>query len=327
VEEAAMDKVIFDTDPGIDDAMALLFLHKAPGVEIVGITSSFGNSTIDATTRNCLHLCDIFGIDAPVARGAPLPLNGEEGSTAHHVHGENALGDVPLPADPRGKPHALPADEFIVDMVRRHPHEITIVAVARMTNLALALRRDPGIVPLVKQVIVMGGAFGFHGHSGNVSPVAEANISGDPLAADEIFGADWPVTIVGLDVTQKTIMPTSMVELMGENGGASGKFIADISRFYLDFHKDTEGFDGMFLHDSSAVGYLLDPSLFTTRTGPVRVVCDGIAVGQTIQKSDRKHVTPPAWRDRPSQTICIDVDADRLLDLHYRIVTGGEVAI
>ena len=318
-----MNKVIFDTDPGIDDAMALLFLHKAPGIEIVGITSSFGNSTIEATTRNCLHLCDIFGIDAPVARGTALPLNGEEGSTAHHVHGENALGDVPLPAEPRSKPHALPADEFIVDMVRRHPHEITIVAVARMTNLALAVRRDPGIVPLVKQVIVMGGAFGFHGHSGNVSPVAEANIIGDPLAADEIFGADWPVVIVGLDVTQKTIMPTSMIELMGENGGTSGKFIADISRFYLDFHKNTEGFDGIFLHDSSAVGYLLDPSLFTTRTGPVRVVCDGIAVGQTIQKSDRKHVTPPAWRNRPAQTICIDVDSDRLLDLHYRMVTVG----
>ena len=318
-----MKKVIFDTDPGIDDAMALLFLHKAPGVRIVGITSSFGNSTVEVTTRNCLHLCDIFGIDAPVAQGARLPLNGEEGSTAHHVHGDNALGNVTLPAGPRGAPHPLPADEFIVETVRRNPGDITIIAVARMTNLALALRRDPGIVPLVKEVIVMGGAFGFHGHSGNVTPVAEANVSGDPLAADEIFGADWPVTIVGLDVTEKTIMPSSMVELMGENGGPSGKFIADISKFYLDFHKDTEGFDGMFLHDSSAVGYLLDPTLFTTRTGPVRVVCEGIAVGQTIQKSDRKYVTPPAWQNRPSQTICTDVDSALLLDLHYRIVTGS----
>lgn len=318
-----MSKVIFDTDPGIDDAMALLFLHKAPGVEIVGITSSFGNSTIETTTRNCLHLCDIFGIEAPVARGAALPLNGEEGSTAHHVHGENALGDVELPAEPRSMLHPLPADQFIVDMIRRHPHEITLVAVARMTNLALAIRRAPGIVPLVKEVIVMGGAFGFHGHSGNVSPVAEANISGDPLAADEVFGADWPVTIVGLDVTEKTVMPLSMIDLMGENGGPSGQFIADISRFYLDFHQETEGFDGMFLHDSSAVGYLLEPSLFTTRSGPVRVVRDGIAVGQTIQKSDRKHVTPPAWQGRRSQTVCIDVDSARLLDLQYRVITGN----
>ncbi|MDB5397943.1 MAG: Nucleoside hydrolase [Rhodospirillales bacterium] len=315
-----MKKVIFDTDPGIDDAMALLFLKKAPDVEIVGVTTCFGNGTIETTTRNALHLCDIFGIDAPVAKGASVALHGRADPPADHVHGNNCLGDVTLPVEPMKAAHYLPADAFIVDMVRCYPHQITIVAVARMTNLALALRRDPGIAPLVKDIIVMGGAFGFHGHSGNVSPVAEANISGDPLAADEVFGADWPVTIVGLDVTEKTVMPTELIDRIAEHGDATGKFIGNISRFYLDFHRDTEGMDGMFLHDSSAVAYLMDPSLFTTRRGPVRVVCDGIAVGQTIQKSDRKRITPAAWQNRPSQTICTDVDSQRLLDLHYEVV-------
>jgi inosine-uridine nucleoside N-ribohydrolase len=319
-----MKKVIFDTDPGIDDAMALLFLKKAPGVEIVGVTTSFGNGTIETTTQNALHLCDLFEIDAPVAKGASIALSGAEDPPADHVHGTNGLGDVALPPQPKKTVHDLPADQFIVRMVRDHPHQITIVAVARMTNLALALRRDPGIAHLVKEVIAMGGAFGFHGHSGNVSPVAEANIGGDPLAADEVFSADWPVTIVGLDVTQKTIMPTEMIDRMAQHGGTAGTFIGDIARFYLDFHRDTEGFDGMFVHDSSAVAYLLDPSLFTTRRGPIRVVCDGIAVGQTIQKPDRKRNTPPAWQNRPSQTICIDVEAERLLDLHYRIVTAED---
>jgi purine nucleosidase len=317
-----MRKVIFDTDPGIDDAMALLFLKRAPGIEIVGITSSFGNGTIETTTRNALYLRKLFGIDAPVAEGSAQPLMGLAGPPADHVHGGNGLGDIAMPDVPRNALHEKTADAFIVDMVHLFPHQITLVAVARMTNLALALRRDPSIASLIKEVVVMGGAFGFHGHSGNVSPVGEANISGDPLAADKVFGADWPVTIIGLDVTQETIMPAEMIERLGQHGGLEGRFIHDIARFYLDFHKDTEGMDAIFVHDSSAVAFLLDPSLFTTRRGPIRVVCDGIAVGQTIQKPDRKKTTPPAWQDRPSQTICTGVDSQRLLDLYYKTVVG-----
>jgi inosine-uridine nucleoside N-ribohydrolase len=317
-----MRKVIFDTDPGIDDAMALLFLKRAPGVEIVGVTSSFGNGTIETTTRNTLYLCQLFGIDAPVAEGSAHPLVGEAGPPAGHVHGENGLGDIAIPDVPRNALHEKTADAFIVEMAHRFPHQITLIAVARMTNLALALRRAPSIAGLIKEVIVMGGAFGFHGHSGNVSPVAEANVSGDPLAADEVFGADWPVTIVGLDVTQETILPAETIDRLGQDGGPEGRFIRDIARFYLDFHKQTEGMNAMFTHDSSAVAYLLDPSLFTTRRGPIRVVCEGIAVGQTIQKPDRRKTTPPAWQNRPSQTICVGVDSQRLLDLYYRTVTG-----
>jgi inosine-uridine nucleoside N-ribohydrolase len=319
----AMRKVIFDTDPGIDDAMALLFLKRAPDVEIVGVTSSFGNGTIETTTRNALYLCELFGIDAPVAEGSAAPLAGTAEPPPDYVHGGNGLGDIALPDVPRNALHEKTADAFIVDMVHRFPHQITLIAVARMTNLALALRRDPSIAGLVKQVIVMGGAFGFHGHSGNVSPVGEANVSGDPLAADGVFGAAWPVTIVGLDVTQQTIMPAEMIEQLGQHGGLEGRFIRDIASFYLNFHKTIEDMEGIFTHDPLAVAYLLEPSLFTTRRGPIRVVCEGIAVGQTIQKPDRKKRTPAAWQDRPSQTICIGVDSARVLDLYYRTVAGA----
>jgi inosine-uridine nucleoside N-ribohydrolase len=320
--EVLVNKVIFDTDPGIDDAMALLLLKRAPGVEIVGVTSSFGNGAIETTTRNLLYLCQLFGIDAPVAEGAARPLVGDAGPPVDDVHGANALGDIDIPEVPRTALHEKTADAFIVDMVHRFPHQITLIAVARMTNLALALRRDPSIAGLVRQVIVMGGAFGFNGHSGNLTPVAEANVHGDPLAADEVFGAPWPVTIVGLDVTQETIMPAEMIDRIGQHGGPEGRFIRDIGRFYLDFHVKTEGMDAMFTHDASAVAYLMDPSLFATRRGPIRVVTEGIAVGQTIQKPDAKKGTPPAWQGRPSQTICTGVDAPRLLDLYYRTVTG-----
>jgi inosine-uridine nucleoside N-ribohydrolase len=191
-----------------------------------------------------------------------------------------------------------------------------------MTNLALALRRDPSIVPLVKEIIIMGGAFGIHGHSGNVGPVTEANIGGDPLAADEVFGAAWPVTLVGLDVTQETIMSTAMVEQLGEHGGIEGKYIRDIARFYLDFHRDREGLDGMFVHDSSAIAYMLEPTIFTTRRGPVRVVPGGIAAGQTIQVPDTRKVIPEPWANRPSQSICTTVRPKRLLELYFRTVTA-----
>jgi inosine-uridine nucleoside N-ribohydrolase len=321
--ELLVEKVIFDTDPGIDDAMALLFLKRAPGVEIVGVTSSFGNGTIETTTRNLLHLCQVFGIDAPVAEGAAHPLVGEARPAPDHVHGANGLGDIVIPDVPRTALHESTADAFIVEMIHRFPHQITLIAVARMTNLALALRRDPSIAGLVRQVIVMAGAFGFHGHSGNMTPVAETNAHGDPLAADEVFGASWPVTIVGLDVTQETIIPSEMVERIGHHGGPEGCLLCDAARFYLDFHRASEGMDGMFTHDPSAVAYLIDPSLFTTRRGPIRVVTEGIAMGQTIQKPDTRKITPPAWQGRPSQTICTGVDAPRLLDLYYRTVTGG----
>jgi inosine-uridine nucleoside N-ribohydrolase len=318
-----MKKVIFDTDPGIDDAMALLFLKRAPEVDIVGVTTSFGNGAIETTTRNALYLCELFGIEAPVARGAARPLAGEARAPAAHVHGDDALGGVASAFEPVKAPQTLSADAAIVDLVRRYPHQISIVAVAPLTNLALALRRDPAIAALVKEVIVMGGAFGFRGHSGNVGPVTEANIGGDPLAADEVLGAPWPVTLVGLDVTQETVMPAEMVDRLGRVGGAEGRFIRDIAGFYLDFHRAYEGLNGMFVHDSSAVACLLDPSIFVMRRGPVRVVRDGIAAGQTIQSPSTRKITPPAWQGRPDQSVCVGVDPKRVLDLYFETVTAG----
>lgn len=315
-------KVIFDTDPGVDDAMALLFLHRAPQVDLVGITTTFGNGRIDTTTWNALYLTERFGIDAPVARGAASPLVGPAPAPTDFVHGSNALGDIPLPdriaqeADPR------PAHRFIIDMVRSYPGEIAIVAVGRMTNLALALREDPAIAGLVREVVIMGGAFGHNGFHGNVTPVAEANIHGDPLAADEVFGGAWPIAVVGLDVTQKIQMTTDYLQALAKDGGEAGQFIWDITRFYVAFHH-AAGVPDMFVHDSSAVAYLLDPTLFKTRKGAIRVVTDGLATGQTIQKPDDYNFPPGPWDDRPSHAICTDVDAARLLALYRRTIVAS----
>jgi inosine-uridine nucleoside N-ribohydrolase len=317
-------KVIFDTDPGVDDAMALLFLHHAPEVDLVGVTTTFGNGTIAQTTFNALYLTERFGMNVPVAEGAGKPLVGAPMDPPDFVHGANALGNVTLPAELATKADPRPAHRFIIDTVRAAPHEISIVAVGRMTNLALALREDPEIAHLVKQVVVMGGAFGVAGVQGNVTPAAEANIIGDPEAADEICAADWPITFVGLDVTQKTHMPPSYLSELRHLGGESGCFIWEVSRFYETFHQ-AGGVESIYVHDSSAVAYLLKPELFETRSGAIRVSTEGITRGMTIQKPDLLTYPPGPWDDRPSHKICTSVDAEGLRQLYKATIVNAAV--
>ena len=311
-----MKKVLFDTDIGIDDAMALLFLHYSPDVELKAIVSGFGNADIATTTRNALYMKEYFGIDAPVYRGAGEPVGARLGSGyPDFVHGGNGLGNIEI-KEPTMQAEALPGPEAIVELVKSNPHEISIVAVGRMTNLALALDICPELPGLVKEVVVMGGTFGHNGHSGNVSPVAEANIAGDPQAADRVFTSDWPVAIVGIDVTHETIAREEFFELLRDTGGKAGDFVYRTSRFYLDFHEQVTGAYECPVHDSSAVAYLLNPSLYKTKTAAVRVVTEGIAIGQTIAADPGADFESDAWKDQPTCQICIGVDSEKVLALY-----------
>ena len=315
-------KILFDTDPGIDDAMALLFLHRHPAVRLLGITTVFGNAEVDVTTRNALYLCERFGIDAPVARGAALPLVRPPRGAAPEVHGDDGLGNLAGPVATTRSADTRPAHRFIIDTLRQHPGEVTLLAVGPLTNLALALAEEPAITTLVKEVVVMGGAFaiggedGQGGQGGNVSPVAEANILSDPHAADAVFTAPWPVTIVGLDVTHQVLMDPAYFERLRDEGGAEGAFIWEVSRHYVDFYSRVVGVAGCYVHDSSAVARVIAPELFTTRAGPVRVVEQGIAIGQTIQcASGRRYSQGEAWVGVPDQQVCTGVQAPAVLDL------------
>lgn len=302
-------KVIFDTDPGVDDATALLLLHRHPEIDLVGITTVFGNADITGTTRNARYLAARFGISAPVAQGAERALNGARSKPPVHVHGDNGLGNVDLGGIEPGPLDKRSAPQFIIDMVRQHPGEITLLAVGRMTNLAMAINLAPDIVPLVKQVVIMGGAFGFAGNNGNVTPVAEANTIGDPDAADIVFGAAWPVVAIGLDVTRQVVVSPEDIEALAASGSEAAAFVAAISRHYMAYYKRFE-VDGFFVHDSTAAAYIIDPGLFTTRSGPVRVVNMGVAVGQTIQRDPGTWYPPGAWDERPEQLACDGVKAE-----------------
>ncbi|TCL91774.1 inosine-uridine nucleoside N-ribohydrolase [Rhizobium sp. PP-WC-2G-219] len=308
-----MHKVIFDTDPGVDDAMALLFLHQHPDIDLLGITTIFGNASIETTTRNALFLKSAWDIPAPVAKGVAETIDPARAHVGWPVmiHGHDGLGNIGVPDTVEGEPDARPAHRFIIDTVRAHPGDVTLVAVGRMTNLARALAEDPEIVSLVKAVVIMGGAFDV---AGNITPAAEANIHGDPEAADSVMGVAWPVTVIGLDVTMKTVMTRSALADIAAASGPRAKLLADISDFYIDFyaHIVTEG---MVVHDSCACVYVVAPELFTTRTGAIRVVCGGIADGQTIQKADGRAFPPSPWDGLPSQTVCTDIDADAVMAL------------
>ena len=311
-----MKKVIFDTDIGIDDAMALLFLHYSPEVDLQAIVTGFGNASIDTTTRNALYIKERFGIAAPVYRGAGQPIGERLGDGyPDFVHGRNGLGDIEL-TGPAGQAEARPGAEAIVEIAKQNPQEISVVAVGRLTNLALALELCPGLPELIREVVVMGGAFGFNGHRGNVSPVAEANIAGDPLAADRVFTSGLRTTIVGLDVTQEIIAHRPFFDAMQANAGSAGDFIYRISRFYLDFHERVSGRNECPVHDSSAVAYLLRPDLFTTRAAGVRVVTSGLAIGQTIFGDPDTDYESTAWKDQPLCTICTGVNSEKVLELY-----------
>jgi inosine-uridine nucleoside N-ribohydrolase len=305
--------VLFDTDPGIDDAMALLMLARDPRAELVGITTVFGNAPIARTTANALALCERFGIDVPVARGAERALARAPAGFPHEIHGRDGMGDVGLAPARARREESLPAPELISAMARRHAGRLTLVAVGPLTNLALALERDPRLVEQVERVVVMGGAFGHHGHSGNVSPVAEANIAADPHAADRVFSARWPVTIVGLDVTHEVLLDTAWLDALGRDGGAEGSFIRDITRVYERFYAPRTG-GGIYSHDASAVACALDAAPFGRRAGAVRVVTEGIAAGQTIQAVPNASHPIDDWLGVPAQAVCVSVDAARVRD-------------
>ncbi len=318
-----MLKVIFDTDPGVDDAMALLYLHRHPGIDLVGVTTVFGNAPIEITTRNAQFLHQKWNIEAPIAKGAGRAY--DDGRDAAHfapvVHGEDGLGNIGVPLEVDHPLDARPAAQFIIDTVRADPGNVTLVAVGRMTNLALALKADPEIAGLVKEVVIMGGAFDVNG---NVTPAAEANIHGDPEAADVVFTAPWKVTIIGLDVTLKTTMSSDYLAKMVEAGPSELKLLSDLSQYYIDFYRQRVGLDGMALHDSCACVYLTEPHLFEVRTGPVRVVCGGLADGKTIQAPDQgRKFVGSAWDGVPSQIICTGVQPDGVLEAIRAVLVEG----
>ena len=307
-------QVIYDTDPGVDDAMALYYALAHPAIEVVGITTTYGNVTVEQAATNALYLTAIAGYPAiPVTKGVKTPW-GKPGETPPaHIHGADGLGNLASREKTGNTLDPRSSAQFIVDMARASPGNITLVAVGPLGNLALALKLEPKLPQLLREVILMGGTVT---EPGNVSPVAEANIWGDPHAADQVFTAGWKLTMVGLDVTHQVIMPVSLFKRIADHHrhvatDTLHTAVGFYANFYSGLYPHVAKIHGCFGHDVLAFIYLTNPELFTLLHGRVRVATDGIGQGQTML--DRRATIGYAQKgwgaEKPETQVCMQVDA------------------
>lgn len=319
-----MHKVIFDTDPGVDDAIALYYALAHPQIELLGITTTFGNVRVNQAALNAVYLCGLAGRRIPVCKGVDRPWFQEPGHVPEFIHGADGLGNL---APRREVPDTLlpiHAAQFIVDTVRAHPGEVTLVAVGPLGNLAAALKLAPDLPVLVKQVILMGGTVV---EPGNVSPVAEANIWNDSHAADLVFRAGWPLVMVGLDVTHQVVTELALFERLAQQHRhvATDTLLHAVQfycRFYSGLHAQRFSTPGCFAHDLLAFSYLVHPEWFRTESGVIRVATEGLARGQTMMNRQAFIDYPhPGWgREHRPALACMGVDAQACVEDFERVM-------
>lgn len=306
-------RIIIDTDPGVDDAMAIFYALSAPGLEVLGLTTVYGNVGVELAGTNAVRLLEIAGRpEIPVALGASRPMTRPYRGVVDFVHGSNGQGDAPLDP-PRGRPVPERATEFLIDRLRAHPGEITLVALGPLTNLALALIEAPDIARLAREVVIMGGNLTV---PGNASVAAEANILNDPEAADLVLSAGWPVVMIGLDVTHRIRMTPDDLQRIYAIPSPEGRHLAQIVPFYHRFYAQDVGCDGIYVHDSTTISYLLHPEAFTLEErGVVVDTSDGISRGKTwpVPLGDEA-ARDPRMQGRPPVRYALDVDARRLIE-------------
>ncbi|MBT0958204.1 nucleoside hydrolase [Alphaproteobacteria bacterium KMM 3653] len=302
-------KMIIDTDPGIDDAMAIFYAVAAPEVEVVALTSIFGNVHTAQATRNALYLAGFAGLDVPVAQGAELPLGGQAIYPSYNVHGAEGLGTRPAP-EVQGEPVSETAAMLMTRMAAEAPGEITLCALGPLTNVAAALRLDPAFARNIARIVVMGGSIDA---GGNKTPHAEANIVNDPEAAAEVFASGAPVVMVGLDVTHRITCSGADFSAMAGEAPLHGGLLQDLAQFYIAFTESRGKFDGCYLHDPAAVIACTHPELFDTVEAAVDVELTGEARGRT-------HTAPR--RSTPVIEVCKGVASSDVKSLFTRRIAS-----
>ncbi|SFD43704.1 nucleoside hydrolase [Roseivivax sediminis] len=301
-------KIIIDTDPGQDDAVAILLALASPEeIEVLGITAVAGNVPLELTAKNARIVCELAGrpeirvfagCDTPLAR--PLV-------TAEHVHGKTGLDgpDLPDPAMPLQDTHAV---DFIVETLRAEPPgTVTLCPLGPLTNIATALARAPDIANRIAEIVLMGGAYF---EVGNITPTAEFNIYVDPEAAAQVFASGVPLTVMPLDVTHKALVTGPRNDAFRALGTPVGRAVAEMTDFFERFDKDKYGSLGAPLHDPCVTAYLIEPEIFTGRHINVEIETTAeLTLGMTV--ADWWGVTSRA----PNATFMGDLDADRFFAL------------
>ena len=304
-----MGKLIIDCDPGHDDAFAILF--AARHLDVAGITTVFGNQTVEKTTLNALRVLTLARLDIPVARGCGIPLVGEA-PLAPDTHGASGLDGADLPEADRA-PRDLHAVEFILQTARAHRGALDIAVIGAQTNLALALRLEPRLRDWLRRITIMGGTTGI----GNLRPQACVNILSDPEAAHVVFTSGVPIHWVGYDITRTVLLrPADIARL--RQGGRVARVMADIAAWYRARQLDVNGIDGAPMHDSCAIAPLISPGFIQYEPVPVAIELGlGLARGMTIV--DRRPINPAAHltsvaAKRPANALmAVEVDRPRLI--------------
>ncbi|MFN3664358.1 nucleoside hydrolase [Yoonia sp.] len=301
-------KIIIDTDPGQDDAVAILLALASPAeIEVLGITAVAGNVPLPLTEKNTRIVCELAGRpDIKVYAGCDAPLS-RPLVTAEHVHGKTGL-DGPQMADPTMPLQDQHAVDFIIQTLRDEPSgTVTLVPIGPLTNIATAFLRAPDIIPRVQEIVLMGGAYFA---VGNITPAAEFNIYVDPEAAKIVFAAGVPLVVMPLDVTHKALTTRARIDAFRAMGTKVGDMVAAWTDFFERFDMEKYGSEGAPLHDPCTVAYLIDPSLFTGRLINVEIETGSeLTLGMTV--ADWWGIT-----DRPKNALFIgDIDAERFYAL------------
>ncbi|KAJ6366667.1 hypothetical protein OIU77_003114 [Salix suchowensis] len=271
-------KIIIDTDPGIDDAMAIFLALRSPEVEVIGLTTIYGNVYTTLATRNALHLLEVAGrTDIPVAEGSHVTITkGTKLRIADFVH-------------------------------------VTVVALGPLTNIALAIELDPEFCKNVRQIVLLGGAFSVNG---NVNPASEANIFGDPEAADIVFTCGADILAVGINVTHQVVLTDADRNKLMQSNGKFAQYLCKILEVYFSYHQEAYSMRGVYLHDPTALLAAVNPSLLTYTEGAVRVQTTGITRGLTLLYNKQKRFGEVTeWTDKPTVKVAVTVDAPTVVKL------------
>jgi inosine-uridine nucleoside N-ribohydrolase len=344
-------RVIIDTDPGVDDALALLLAMRSPELSIEAITAVAGNVPLELTLPNALRMVEIAGrTDIPVAAGAKAPLL-RRLVTAAYAHGENGLGGAVFP-EPTTKPVTSPASEVIRQIVRKFPGEVTLLTIGPLTNIASALNADPELAGMLRALVMMGGSLS----GGNITPAAEFNIYVDPEAARIVFQSGIPITMVGLDVTRKTSLTEEHLRRLQAGQNPVSQAAATIARNALEHNRQRGFVVGPNMHDSLAVAGFIRPSLLKLKEYYVDVETAGeLTAGETLgyspdagdlrrrpeMQKDAAAMnmsirgsaptiggtrTSPVVRDKfiPNCNVAMDVDSEKFFDLLIGRLSGSQ---
>ena len=299
--------LIIDTDPGQDDAVAILLALASPEINLLGITTVAGNVPLALTQENARKICDLAGrTDMQVFAGLDRPLV-RPLVTAEHVHGRTGL-DGPVLPDPETPLQEQHAVDYIIDTLRREPAgSVTLAPIGPLSNIAMAMQRAPDIIPRIRQIILMGGAYF---EVGNITPAAEFNIYVDPHAAQIVFASGVPVIMMPLDVTHKALTRTDRVAALRAIGNRTGVAVAEMLEYFERFDEAKYGSDGGPLHDPCTVAWMIAPDIFNGRPCNVEIETSSpLTMGMTVvdwwQVSSRPH----------NALVIGDLDADRFFAL------------